>query len=317
MFLKGIKMASKTKYSPKSNRPTLPAAITIENLHYRQVAWYAYWKMCKKTAKSKNCSLLEAHRHLQAKHPFEAPNTETECWRSDNFMLLFMWQFEGWQLKTYDLEKIHEDGKENFLDFIKPDTSAEICFTSCGDCARGDFICNLWCRDCWNVVKEMADDPIFGCEAKIELSINERRTEYKINEVFRLSALPENVHKLYEQIKGLGPSNYTVKFPYPKNQNHNVENCLCVMADGGPIFRLEVLDPEACTRFKLAELMSPWWSMNRRFGDTKEPGEGEYDFPFYDFNIVEGNEFDLEKLMEVIKRGCEQISTRSSRKWGI
>ena len=68
--------------------------------------------------------------------------------------------------------------------------------------------------------------------------------------------------------------------------------------------------PDIANRFKLAVMITPWWSMSADIGAMPDPGCGEYDFPFYDFNINEGDEFDYAKLVEIIQRGIEQINSR-------
>lgn len=301
------------RYVPLSNKPTLPIKFA-ESYDYVKVAWHVYWQMCKKLQKKQNYSLLEAHQSLQSKYPFTLPEGIEKLTTEDR-ILLFMWQFKKWQLKSYDLEKI-KSGGSNLTSSINIHTTAEEAFEYCGDANRSEIICELWCRDCWEVVHKFINDPIFGEEARSEIENYEWRRQHEIDEVFRISALPPNITKIYESIKILGPSIYNVFFPYPKNQFHSVENCLCLMADGSVLFRLEVLDPETCTKFKLAELMPPWWKETGLL-EACQPGEGEYDFPFYDFNIKEGDEFNLEKLMEVIEYGASQIGTRSLRKWGI
>ena len=327
------------KFTPISNRPVLPLSdndrgateqdpLGMRQYHYKGIAWAAYWKMVHQTAKKHKLRLWAAHQKLQKNHPIQVPDMGDRdyVWSGDDFLLLFMWQFEKWQIKTYDMDKIYDEGNDlkhmvrimshRRVEQINAQTSLEDAFELHDDDVRYDFVNNLWCRGHKHILEQIVDDPIFGHNAKFELASMGFSQQHAIDELFRRAALPDNIIKVDQISSKCWPSLYSVHFPYPPNQYHNVSNCLCMLADGGPIFRLEVLDPPLCSRFKLAELMSPWWSLNGRIGEHPGPGEGEYDFPFYDLDIVEGQEFDIDKLIEVMELGANQIAARGDRKWG-
>lgn len=305
-------------YCPKKHTPTLPLSQNfMENRKYVAVAWHVYWKMCQ-NAKGEN--LLEKHRLLQKMHPFTPPDTDNvnngHYWSTDDFLVLFMLQFEDWQNKKYDIEYITSVRPHQLIDLIDHTTTLDEVFNVLtNDWNRHDVLDIIYCRDAFDAVRELSEDPIFGHQARFEIRQNEWKKNYEIDEVFRRSALPENIQVIDKMLSKLGPTNYNVMFPYPKNEYHSYDNCLCVLGDGSMIFRLVVLDPEHCTRFTFVEMSKPWWKSYGLLGPCG-PGEGEYDFPFYDLDISEGDELSLEKLIEVIERGSQQIMTRSERKWG-
>lgn len=325
------------KFTPIQHRPKLPLGendtsknevdvLGMFQYHYKNLAWTTYWAMVRKTAKRCKLRLWAAHQRLQKKHPFEVPDMgdNDHHWSEDDFLLLFMWQFEAWQIKTYDMDKIYDEGddfkyqcrviRHQRVELINAQTTVEDAFELHDDDMRDDFVSQLWCRGHKHILEQIVDDPIFGHNAKMELRSMAFSRQMAVDDLFREAAFPENVGILQDRIRRAGPSLYNAFFPYLPNQYHNVQNCLCVMADGSPLFRLEVLDSPSCTRFKLAELMPPWWGENAPLFERPEPWAGEYDFPFHDFDLSEGDEFDFSKLMEVVERGCEQINTRHERK---
>lgn len=166
---------------------------------------------------------------------------------------------------------------------------------------------------CWRVIC-WKDDPV-----------EEMHRRFEVSAAIEHFSLPENLQELERLLGKTWPTTYRLHYPYlcdkagvPNHPHlHTVPDCLCVTGDGSPIFRLQVMDKQTFNRFKLVVMMTPWWSMSTGIGEMPDPGCGEYDFPFYDFNINEGDEFDYAKLIEVIHRGIEQINSRGERKWGI
>lgn len=318
------------RFVPLVHRPVLPLHGSkagrrgMDQFHYLHVAWHVYWNMVRDLQEQEELDTLwEAHQKVQAAHPFEVPEELSEAYTTpDDHLLLFLWQFEEWQSRAWDLDELYDDDNHEFrviqhraVELINAQTTVEKAFELHPDDLRSDFVDQLWCRGHKHILEQIVDDPIFGEQAQQELFNMKRSEEFAISEVFRRSSLPEPVRQIDELISKAGPTNYSVHFPYPPNPYHNVPNCLCVLGDGGPIFRLEVLDPDTVSRFRLAEVMNPWWKDSGLL-EQCGPGEGEYDFPFYDFNIHEDDEFDHDKLMQVLERGVEQINTRSQRKWG-
>jgi hypothetical protein len=292
-----------------------------DDRNFLKAAWFVYWKMVRKAKRELKCSLLAAHRHVQSQHPFKIPRGVRldHHWKSDDFLALFMLQFEDWQVKDYDLDNLYprEVDHAATMNRIKPDMPLEKVFAIFSDERRDELVGDLWCRGHKKLLEQLFDDPIFGAEAKWEADNIQNREAWRVSEDARRAALHPNVQKIDSVLKDIvNASNYNVNYPWPPNHLHNIPNCLLVTADGGMIFRLEVLDPDTCTRFRLATLAPPWW---KEYGllEPCEPGEGEYDFPFYDFDIKEDDVIDFAKLMEVLNRGKEQIVTRRQRKWGI
>lgn len=280
-----------------------------------------YWTWVEQSARRNKCSLSEARKkvHRKGKVP---PRVEDgpPFWHTDDYLVSFMLQFEAWQTVGYDLEAMHHSDilRSRWDTMTDTDTATVDRFLETLSHGQwGDLVTFFTATERWDLVRSLLSDPIYGADAAFELQSKEFSDNFEAEEKKRRAALPENVKKIDRRIRRLGPSNYSVFYPYPPNQYHQVPNCLCVMADGGPIFRLEVLDPEKVTQFRLAELMPPWWSLYGGIGESPAPGEGEYDFPFPDFEIEEGDSFDLKQLLEVIRAGAEQISTRGTRKFGV
>ena len=163
----------------------------------------------------------------------------------------------------------------------------------------------------FNNAEQFLNDPFWGDLAQEELDSHRRSQDFKVNEMMRIAQSHPHVQEIDEIIRKAGPSNYHVHYPYPPYGEgtadrdppagmkpfHNVPNCLNIGADGGPVFRLEVLDTEGLTRYRLADLKKPWW-------------RGEYDFDFPAYGISEGEEFDHTRLLEILRKSVEKINNR-------
>lgn len=117
------------KFNPKQNRPaglplrdydlgeTVQDPLGMFQAHYKHIAWDAYWKMVRKTAKKHKLRLWAAHQKLQKDHPFQVPDMGDKdyCWHEDEFLMLFMWQFEEWENKTYDMDKRYDEGNQTMV----------------------------------------------------------------------------------------------------------------------------------------------------------------------------------------------------------
>jgi len=288
---------------------------------YEEAAGFYYWKKVEAIAEEQDCSLMDARKILHQSH--EVPSVDAEdSTQTDpgHLIALFMEDFEDWLDMPRNRDALFFlntlSGSEDWHEQGKTDISLS------------EFIGNLhyFCREslisflkvCGRLddIKVLLGDPIYGYEAKFELGWTEMMENFDESERIRKSKFHPNVWKIQKIVEKGRPSLYSVFYPW-EHPNHNVPNCMTVMADGGPIFRLEVLDTENITQFRLVELMPPWWSMGGQIGEKPESGLGEYDFPFYDFDIDDGDDFDLEKLLEVLRAGVEQINTRGFRKYGI
>lgn len=298
-------------------------------VHFRHCASHAYWDMVQDIIDKNKCTIVEARNILHKEY-----NDKIECasYSPATLICAFMMQFEAWQMEEYNINELYsrerlqvprvfngqcigwfqwmeiEQQKSDHL-FTLEEILNRFNYSD-----RSDLISNLRYLERWDLVNALTDDVIFGKEALSELSSKKVREEYEAAEERRKSALHFNIIKIYNIISEAGPTHYSVYFPY-KHKNHNIPNCLCVMGDGLPIFRLEVLDPENVTRFKLAEVMDPWWGMHTKIGQTPGPGEGEYDFKFYDFNIQEGSEFGIDLLLEILESSVVRLNERVELKW--
>ncbi len=312
-----------SRYLPVQHRPTVPNNPTCHDTgfyKFARVAWYVYWTWVERSAQRNRCSLSEARRKVHRKGRLPARIDDgPPYWHTNDYLVQFMLQFEEWQTVSYDLDALHAADlcRSTWESMTGTDTATVDGFLEAlSHGQREDLLSFFTATERWDLVRSMLDDPIYGAEAAFELTSKEWSDNFEAQEKKRRAALPDNVKRIDRLIRRLGPSNYSVLYPYPPNQYHQVPNCLCVLADGGPIFRLEVLDPEQVTQFRLAELMPPWWSLYGAIGESPSPGEGEYDFPFPDFEIDEGDTFDLRRLLEVMQAGAEQIATRGTRKYG-
>ena len=190
-----------------------------------------------------------------------------------------------------------------------------------------DLVCYLCAAERWDIVQSLVDDPIYGPEARCEIRIHATMTDHEVDEVFRRSNLPEKLDVIHRMLDKGWPTLYGLMYPWGKVQStfegikqvHDIDDCLTVLADGGCVFRLQVLDAKDFTRFKLVELRPPWWCPHPTVGDegfVTDPVTAEYDFPFPDFGIEEGDEFDYDKFVEVVREGMARIAARSDRKSG-
>jgi hypothetical protein len=295
--------------------------IDRDSYEYKEAACFYYWQKIETIAEEQGCSLVDARKILHQSHAVP-PVDEDDSMQTDpsNLIALFMEGFEDW------LDMPHNRDALFFLNTL----SGSVGWYEEGktDISLSEFIDNLhyFCREslvdhlkaCGRLedMKSLLDDPIYGYSAKFELEMTDLMENLDEADRIRKSKFHSNVWKIQKIVEKGQPSIYSVFYPWV-HPNHNVPNCMTVMADGGPIFRLEVLDTENITQFRLVELMPPWWSMGGGIGESPEPGLGEYDFPFYDFEINDGDVFDLEKLLEVLQAGVEQINTRGFRKYGV
>ena len=314
---------------------------------YQHAAWFAYWQWVQRLIDEEQCkTTMEARKiiHAQGNPPKPEPEEGHSFATTDEYLVAFMGQFEEWQDGDYSREQHRaKDSEWEFGDFeidwarigkIKT-TSLDEFFIFLSWSRRENLISHLHGCNRWDHIKSLVDDPIYGEEAKFELQSDEWSKSFQADEVFRYSQLPEVAQEMLQIVKHGSPSNYSVHYPwvYPpegfdieslpdgqqKDYMRSVEqvpNCLCVMADGGPLFKIEVLDPNDFTRHRLAVLRDPWWSINGGIGETPEPWAGEYDFDFPQFGIEVGNEFGTEQLLEVLQAGVERINTRGDRKFG-
>jgi hypothetical protein len=228
-----------------------------------------------------------------------------------------MLQFEPWQNKMYDLDRVHEMDRTGMpweVGKNNAEMTLALFVTAVDNYTRSSLPSFLRYANRFDDMKSLFADPIFGDDMKFEYESHQRMQQHQIDEMLRIAQSHENVQEIDAIIRRGGPSLYNVRYPYPPNQYHNVPNCLCVTADGGMIFRLEVLDTQGLTRYRLAELQEPWWGKYRGLGEPMSPGDGEYDFDFPEFGIHEGTEFDHGKLIEIIRHGIERLNTRSERK---
>jgi hypothetical protein len=295
--------------------------IDRDSYEYKEAACFYYWQKIETIAEEQGCSLADARKILHQSH--EVPPVDEKDYKQTdpgNLIVLFMEGFEDWQDTPHNRDAL----------FLMSSVSGSVSWYEEGktDISLSEFIGNLhyFCReslvdhlkvcDRLEDMKALLDDPIYGYSAKWELEWTETMANWDEVDRIRKSKFHPNVWKIQKIIEKGKPSIYSVFYPWV-HPNHNVPNCMTVMADGGPIFRLEVMDTENLTQFRLVELMPPWWSMGGGIGESPEPGLGEYDFPFYDFNINDGDVIDLEKLLEVLQAGVEQINTRGFRKYGI
>lgn len=302
----------KTFIPAKKTIPVPRSEITVDSMRYTDCAWHGYNVMVMEYSQKKKLSLWEAHKSIQAKYPFKAEGDDIANWTSGNCIVQFMQKFKKWKNKTYDLEHLNNIQRSITRDCIKFNMPLHKAFEF-NFWDLNSFAEHLWSQDMLNQLKELVDDPIFGTEAANNIRTLSFSRNFQIEEAFRRSNLHDNVKKIDQIISVSNQSSYNVMYPWPPNHNHNIPNCLCVVADGGCIFRLEVLDPETVTHFKLVNLINPWWKVEGILAQCKL-GEGEYDFPFEDFNVFEGDVFDLDVLLKVMQTGMDRINTRSERK---
>ena len=314
----------KELFYPIRNRPILPvnADVSPERwrtaLHYREIAWIMYWHWVEREARKHACGLMEARQIVFRQGTVCRKND----WVAHDCLCEFMMQFEGWQMQPYNVGRMLGRDNRRGIGYrfnkhaviqivakkgIRPDL--EQLLSMLNYCDRGELVSFLMSAEMWDEIDNLTNDPIYGKEAGFELNSKKWKDEYEASEKVRKGAFHPNILAIDKMISRMGPSNYNVLFPYPINEFHDVPNCLCIMADGSPIFRLQVLDPEHCTQFELAELMPPWWGGTKLF-QRPGPGEGQYDFPFFDFDITPGDQFDYHTLIKVIEKGVEQVNTR-------
>jgi len=310
------------KFVPLQHRPQLPYDPFAEHdpvydpgyYDFVHVAWHVYWQWIETAARRQDCSLVEARQLVHRRG--NLPQTSGDKpWSADDCLARFMLQFEGWQQKGYDLAAMHRKDRcrsryDGFRQMgVSKIAGLDLYLSALSYGEREDLVCFLMTDERWELIEFLVDDPIYGGDARSEIESRKWHEDFELAEQKRCAALPPNVQQIDGILARLGPTNYSVHYPY-FHPAHSVPNCLCVLGDGGPIFRLEVLDPDTVTQFRLAELMPPWWSLYSTIGEAPGPGEGEYDFPFPDFGFGEGDVFDLACLLEVIQAGASKISTR-------
>lgn len=304
----------KNNFLPCQNRPSSLKMQSIrknadwnQHLNYSEAAWFTYWQMLEEI--KGNGSWWQAHKKIQQAHPFKIPEElKDEHLTPDDLIIFFMGQFEEWQLKSYDLTSLYSMPYKRFDYDIDKNGTLEEAFELIPMHLKSDFTEVLWMREHVRLLELLKDDPIFGKQAELDLFGINWRKNHKINEVCRRSQLPDNIQKIDQIISKGYPTGYNVHFPY-HHPNHNVPNCLCVLGDGFPIFRLEVLDPEYCAKFRLAEMLPAWW--RPKLFTNEDPKPKQYDFDFYEEGIYENDEFDIDKLLEIMEKSIEKIQSRS------
>lgn len=331
-------------FIPCRHRPILPRlsnvdqsddiAITI-NRNFRLCAWVAYWEAVNKIREKKNVGILEARNlfHATGVLPKRSEQRKAEgddsFWTADDMMVCFMLQFEKWQQKKWNINKLLTKDRlscDLFNTVSRRGISLEAYFARFPLSLAGMVVDYLMIDDRLEDVKSLLDDPIFGDDAGFELRSRAILQNHAIDEFLRIAQSHEHVQEIDGIIRAGSPSNYNVDYPYSEyggfgpesgKKFHSIPNCLNVSADGSPLFRLEVLDTVGLTKYRLAELRKPWWGETAPlFESPKNEWEGEYDFDFKHFGINEGDEFDHETFVKVMKHGIDRIKTRASRKYG-
>lgn len=301
-------------FKPYNNQPKLPYRSGKPNPNYGdfvQAAWHVYWTWAEREARKHHCSVWEARQYVHAKGKLPRQRDRNKrIWSTNDYLAEFMMQFEEWQMRRYDLQRLHEvdlaRDNRNTVDRLMRDRNASA-FLLLEDMSYGrreSLIDHLKVTDRWNEINALKKDPIYGNEARVEISRDEWRRSFVADEVFRIAALPENFQQIDRLISEAGPSSYKILYPYESQLHPDIPNGCCLLADGCGLVYLEVLDPEACTRFRLAHLSPAWWYIGSK---------GEYDFDFNAFGVYEGMEFDFAKLCEILQAGVVQINTRHDR----
>lgn len=339
-------------YIPKNHLPKLPASLhrndkdrteqseaeSMNCMLYGECAWYAYWKWVSSVARRYGWGLQKAREwvHSRGKVP-EITDDEFPGWDSDDAVSAFMMQFPTWQWKGYDrdamMQEAHiydhamrfgcnKDWAVVGKDRLKPWTLSQfmgiLSWTQ-----LAELPCHLEVCHRRQDMKFLSNDPIFGAEMRFELRMAETHDSWDADEVLRRSALPEPLATLDMIVTKGEPTLYSLMYPHDRVQNtfegrkqvHDIDNCLTILGDGGCIFRVEVLDTVNFTRFRLAEMCPPWWSLCGGIGGT-DPETAEYDFPFPDFGIYEGDEFTFDRFVAVCEEGVTRMKTRADRKFG-
>jgi hypothetical protein len=317
---------------------------------FREVAVRVYWSRVEKIMKTKRADLLEARKILHATGTLPPRNADREAagykykigdnfWHTEDYIVAFMLQFEDWQQETYDMHKIDQQGRLRFLNHLweagknKKMTVAGYCSLMIDD-IRNDLPQYLIYCGRLKDAKTLIDDPLWGDDAQFEVENDKRSQDHSIDEMLRIAQSHEHIQQIDAIIRKGSPTLYSVHYPWgpyggfahtlenpPKDADgkvippfHTFPNCLAVMGDGGPIFKLEVLDTDGLNKYALRILKAPWWGKHRQLGEEMAAGEGEYDFDFPYFNISEGDEFDHATLLKVLDHGIKRILTRSERK---
>jgi hypothetical protein len=119
-------------------------------------------------------------------------------------------------------------------------------------------------KDRFDLLNGLLDDPIYGGEARFEKDSHETSARHEELEKKRKKELHPNLQKLQKIGDGF---RWICSMMYPwVHPNHNIPNCLTVMADGCPEIRWEVMDPEKFTRFRVAEILKSgptWFAVNQ------------------------------------------------------
>jgi hypothetical protein len=101
-----------TVFKPYCNQPKLPHNLDKPNPNYFefvQVAWHVYWTWAEREAKKHHCSVWEARQYVHAKGKLPRQRDRNKhMWTTDDYLAEFMMQFEGWQMRRYDLQRLHE-----------------------------------------------------------------------------------------------------------------------------------------------------------------------------------------------------------------
>jgi hypothetical protein len=316
-------MAGRVRHAflPVRHRPKLPMGSYGSNedpeltrISFQHVAWHVYWTEVFKIADHRRVDVLQARVIFHATGKLPARRAEREksgdesYWSCDDLLVAFMLQFEPWQNKMYDLDRVHEMDRTGMpweVGKNNAEMTLALFVTAVDNYTRSSLPSFLRYANRFDDMKSLFDDPIFGDDMKFEYESHQRMQQHQIDEMLRIAQSHPRVQEIDGIIRRGSPSIYSVHYPYPPHGEwapgsvvfHNVPNCMCFMADGGALLRLEVLDTERLSRYKLAELKKPWWN-------------GQYDFDFPHFNIREGTEFDHDALLTVLRHGVERICAR-------
>lgn len=291
---------------------TLPVTGITE---FKQAAWIAYWQWVSKVIKQSDCDFATARKKVHAKGimpQFDIEPAETgSFWQVQDCVAEFMKQFPVWQQKEYNQDEIWEarqtDAPDVQLDIptlLERGAGVQLLLHAMSYEERDRISYALVYAKAIDELKQLCDDPLYGVDAQLELRIYERSEKFRQDEKIRRAALPENVKQVDQILAWANPSNYVALYPYIAPQFHSVPDCLCVMADGSPIFRLQVLDPDKVTQFRLAGLMKPWWN-------------DQYDFDFKKYNINVGDTFNLKTLLNVLTDSIICINKRYKEKYHV
>ncbi len=221
----------------------------VERLSYEmsQAAQYNYWQLVEGIVEGEHCSYVEARRLL---HEKVDPSLVTADHATERMYQVAVQLVPISESQADLIDESDEDETRTACGNIvgDDDLTLERVFSESTHSSL-DYLCLTLSFQHMALLEELTHDLVYGYDAKFELESNRSNLYDQVREHRRVENLHPNLQMLNNICRQF---RWICTVHYPWNHPDNpFPGCLVVLNDGFLAFRMDVLDPLTCDRFKV------------------------------------------------------------------